>query len=91
MIKLTFGQRIFVWAKLSRKRDYVNRTRTWAANPLPLTTAIFLGYRTVYEGKIVGGDEEPYLRITKSERVALVCTSPLSNPFYAPLEAIDIV
>jgi len=99
---LTFGQRVRVGNKLERREkrkpeDRNNSTlKVWEENPFKdfePTEGIFLGYRTVNDGRRTFWSDHIEYRPEDYYTVALVAVGPNKNPFYStdvePLEEVD--
>lgn len=96
--KIPFGARVWVKATLIRMRD--KDRRYWQKFDDADFEAIFLGYRTLRDGKSVwdtypGSYDEPpeaewYFEVEKYHRAALVCRKGF-NPIKVFLEDIEVI
>ena len=93
--KFYFGETIQVTGKLLRTRPD-SKTRNWVVKSSPPRNAIFLGYRTLYDGEIKwefdsdfdSGNSYTYFKHSKTHKAALICTKG-RKPEYAFLDMIE--
>lgn len=88
-----FGDHVRVKNELRRR--YEGGKKVWRpfAFSVQPWVGIFLGYRTLYDGRVewIGEEEGNAFIPTNHYRVALVCRSERHNPVYVALEDVEVL
>lgn len=89
--KPKFGDRVEITRKLVRRYDTFTSSKIWVDVEHVAKGCIFLGYRTVSNGRREWLDECGYTYSpTGHFRVAVVCPGEHRNQLYVPVDAIIV-
>lgn len=97
--KLQFGQKVFVTGIMKRGeeerkypgRQFTDTYRYWQKVSIPEypLEAVFLGYRTKYDGVVERDEYQTTFHKKESHKCCLVCFGPKENPVTVPVEFVE--
>jgi len=92
---MMIGQKVIVTGKLTRYTTYKGpheRWKEWKDKSITETKALFLGWRTISNGRTDWDSDSGYNYCPKEyQKAALViCLDGKTNPFYAPAAEIRL-
>lgn len=89
---IKFGDRIIVTKTLKRRVTFQPfEYRDWIEIIIPINEAIFIGWRTLSNGRVTRDEDGPIFKPQSYIRCALVCFNDKTNPVYAPVHSISVV